>query len=422
MSDKNDLLSLLDPPKETTTTALTTIFSEDSESVAPPPPSSDATASPVPEENGKTSSPLVTDQADSASAAVPSAPPNHPTSHRRHAIRRPHRFLSALTDKEPPLLLLDRRTPAASLHIDVLIALLPLLLWAIYLYGWRPLTLTILAVGASIGFELLCRRLFQRTAPPDLTPVITGVILAFGLPPTAPLWLPILGALIAILPIRQLFGGTGRNRINPAVFALSALYMAFPSLMRAIPAARQSLSAFAFHVKDFEPAAKSTLSTLHDGFLPEASFGGMFFGLRAGTIGESAAFLLVGALLYLLWRRILRSSLPVMYLLTLAALAFAFPSLTAASDITALHGALYHILDGNTLFAAVFLLGDPVTTPKTSRGAILGGVIGGAVTFGMRLVANPAVSALAAVLVLNIMTPLLDRFLCPTPLGGHKKS
>lgn len=406
MANEKELFELLDHPAVEHSISLDSIFSEDAEAPSIP---ADNTAKTV---NGgivTTDSGIVT-AADTEKTTTPREPIHHGS-------------LSRFGGKSSELrLLLDLRDPARSLHTDVLIALLPLLLWAIYLYGLRPLTLTVLAVLASIGWEALCRRLFRRIAPPDLTPVITGVILACGLPPSAPLWLPILGSLIAILPIRQLFGGTGRNRINPAAFALGCLHIAFPSLMTAIPATGQRLSAFAFAPKGFALAERSVLDTLLGGFLPETSFGSLFFGLRAGTIGEMSAFLLVAALIYLLWRRILRFSLPLTYVIAIAALAFAFPSLTAASDITALHGSLYHILDSNTLFAAIFLLGDPVTTPKSSWGAILAGFFGGVVTFSMRLIATPAVSAIAAVLVINVLAPLLDRFFGPTPFGGYRKT
>ena len=391
MTDEKELLSLLEHPNTEHPVELDRIFGD--ESTTEPRPST------KPE-------------------AVPSSD-TAPTESEPSLLSRPKRLIADGGEEELRLLC-DVRDPARSLHIDVLVALSPLLLWAIYLYGLRPLTLTLLAVGASIVFEFLCRRLFLRAAPPDLTPVITGVVLAFGLPPSAPLWLPVLGALIAILPLRQLFGGTGRNLVNPAAASLLCLYLAFPSLMTNLPATGQRLSAFSFTVKGFAAAERSAIETLLDGFLPEESFGRLFFGLRAGTLGEMSAFLLVGALIYLLRRRILRLSLPLTYLIAVAALAFAFPSLTAASDITALHGALYHVLDSNTLFVAVFLLGDPVTTPKTPWGAILAGFLGGAATFGLRLIAAPAASATAAVLIVNILSPLLDRFCRPAPFGGRQ--
>lgn len=324
-------------------------------------------------------------------------------------------------DKASEVLLLDRAESAFSIHLDVLIALLPILVWSIYLYGARPITLTAVSVAASLGIELLCRYLFKRVAPLDLTPVITGAILALGMPASAPLWLPILGALIAILPIRQLFGGTGRNLINPAAFALVTLHLCFPQWMLVLPATGQRLPALALTVSRFELAGTSALDTILSGFLPEQSLGSLFFGLHAGRIGEMSAFLLLAAGIYLFYRRILRPTLPIFCLLTLSVLAYLYPTLSAASDILAIEGALYHLFGSNTLLVAIFLLGDPVTTPKSPRGAMAAGLIAGAVTFFVRININPAVSALAAVLVVNILTPFLDRFLRPTVFGGKQK-
>lgn len=322
---------------------------------------------------------------------------------------------------DTPALLLDPAESSFSIHLDVLIALLPILVWSVYLYGARPIALTAVSITASLGFELLCRHLFKRTAPLDLTPVITGAILAFGMPASAPLWLPAVGALIAILPIRQLFGGTGRNLINPAAFALVTLHLFFPQYMLVLPAAGQKLSAFAFSLPRFEPVGSTALETVLSGFLPEASLGSVFFGLHAGRIGETSAFLLLAAGTYLLCRKILRPSLPLFYLLSLAVLVYLYPTLSAASDMIAIQGVLHNIFGSNTLLVAIFLLGDPVTTPKSERGIVAAGLIAGIVTFLLRIYVDVSVSALAAVLVVNILTPFLDSYLRPTVFGGRQK-
>lgn len=317
--------------------------------------------------------------------------------------------------------LLRCRESRFAVHGDVLLALLPLLVWAIYLYGLRPLTLTTVSVAVSLATELICRRLFRRTAPFDLAPIITGLLIALGMPASAPLWLPAIGAIIAILPIRQLFGGTGRNLINPAAFALLSLHLAFPQWMRVLPATGQRLPAFALSLSHFELADTSALDALLSGVLPDASLGSHFFGLRAGAIGEMSAFLLIAGGLYLAWRRILRPSLPILCFLTLGVLVYLEPTLAAVSDVVAIRSALYHILGSNTLLVAIYLLGDPVTTPKSSRGTMVAGILAGLIIFYVRRDIDPAISALAAVPMINLLTPLLDRFLAPSVFGGRRK-
>jgi len=155
--------------------------------------------------------------------------------------------------------------------------------------------------------------------------------------------------------------------------------------------------------------------------LPDASLGSHFFGLRAGAIGEMSAFLLIAGGLYLAWRRILRPSLPILCFLTLGVLVYLEPTLAAVSDVVAIRSALYHILGSNTLLVAVYLLGDPVTTPKSSRGTMVAGILAGLIIFYVRRDIDPAISALAAVPMINLLTPLLDRFLAPSVFGGRRK-
>lgn len=324
--------------------------------------------------------------------------------------------------KHSAIPLLDYRESRFAVHIDVLLALLPLLIWSVYLYGLRPLTLVTVAIGTSLAVELICRRLFCRVAPLDLAPIITGLLIALGMPASVPLWIPAIGALIAILPIRQLFGGTGRNLINPAAFALLCLHLTFPQWMRVLPATGQRLPAFALELSHFELADTSALDTLLGGILPDPTVGSLFFGLRAGAIGEMSAFLLIAGGLYLAWRRILRLSLPILCVLTLGVLVYLEPTLAAVSDVVAIRSAFYHILGSNTLLVAIYLLGDPVTTPKSSRGAMVAGILAGAVIFYVRRDIDPAISALAAVPVVNLTAPLLDRFLMPPVFGGRRKT
>jgi len=308
-----------------------------------------------------------------------------------------------------------------SMMIDVLVALLPILVWAVYLYGLRPLVLTGLSVAACYLTELLGRLIFRRKVPMDLTPAVTGVMIALGMPATAPLWLPLLGAAIAILPIRQFFGGTGRNRLNPAATALAILYIFFPQIMTAFCPTGVRLPALTVTVSGYETVGTTALDTLLSGALPDQSLGSMLVGLRTGLIGEMSALLLIAGGIYLVVRKVIRPGLPVAFILTVAALTYLFPTLEAASDVMALRYAVYHLLCGNLLLGAIFMATDPVTSPRSGRASVIAGVIGGAVTVAIRYYVSPHIGVICAILVVNLLSRILDYLTRPSLFGGRRK-
>ncbi len=336
------------------------------------------------------------------------------------------------TPAEPPVRTLSIRpvTMADSLRsddtvnsmmTDVLVALLPVLVWAVYLYGLRPLVLTGLSVAVCYVAELLGRLIFRRKVPMDLTPAVTGVMIALGMPATAPLWLPLLGAAIAILPIRQFFGGTGRNRLNPAATALAILYIFFPAIMTAFCPTGVRLPAFAMTVGGYEPLGTTALDTLLSGSLPEQSLGSMLVGLRTGLMGEMSALLLIAGGIYLVVRKVIRPGLPAAFILTVAALTYLFPTLEAASDVMALRYAAYHLLCGNLLLGAIFMATDPVTSPRSGRASVIAGIIGGTVTVAIRYYVSPHIGVVCAILVINLLSRVLDYLTRPSLFGGRRK-
>lgn len=305
--------------------------------------------------------------------------------------------------------------------LDVLITLLPLLAWSVYLFGLRPLVLALCSVYVCYMAELVSIFCFRRNPRTDLAPAVTGVLLALGMPPSAPLWLPALGAAIAVIPVRQLFGGTGKNRLNPAATALAILYIIFPKVMTALPDIGVKLPAIAPSVGKFEAVGATALDTLLSGELPAQSLGSMFVGLRTGLIGEMSALLLIAGGIYLMLRRIVRPGLPVAFLLTVGALTYLFPTLAAASDAVALRYAAYHLLSGNLLLGVLFMATDPVTSPRGGLASLAAGVIGGAVTVIVRYFVSPHIGVICAVLVINLLARPLDYLCRPAPFGGRIK-
>lgn len=337
---------------------------------------------------------------------------------RLHAKRSPKVFKEK-NDKLYPLH--EKAEGVLSMQIDMLTALCPLLIWAVYLYGARPLVIVLLSAVFCLGLDISAKAMLKRSSAFDLTPVITGIILALGLPPSAPLWLPVFGAIAAVI-ITHVFGGVHKTVIDPAAFALTACFLLFPSIMSAIPKTEQYLNPFSFSVSGFLPAEKGALETVLSGFLPESGVGTIFFGMRAGTIGEMSAFLIFAGLIYLTLRKIYRPLLPIVYLATVGIIAYLEPSLTAASDTVALNGSFYNMLDTNTTLCAVYMAASPATTPKTTLGKVIAGAVAGAVTVGMRYYVRVDISALCGILVINLLTPLLDMLFKPAAFGGNLKS
>jgi electron transport complex protein RnfD len=319
-------------------------------------------------------------------------------------------------------LLTHKPEKAREVFLDVLIALTPVIAWSVYLYGFRPITL-ILICAASVSivdaaFSVIC----NRGAITDLSCAVTGVIAALLMPASVPLWVPAFtGALAGI--IRNVFGGLGKNPINPAATSVLITHLAFSDLFTSIPKMFSRLGVIAFDADTYVLAPKSSLSVVLGGSVPENGLGGLFFGMRAGMLGEMSAFLLITGGAYLIFRRIIKPALPIIFLLTIGIITYFKPTLIAASDFIAIEGALHNILGSSTIICAIFMLTDPVTSPKTTKGAVIAGIVGGFVTVFVRYRYSIELSAIIGVLSANAVTFAADRLIRPMPFGGmFKKS
>lgn len=317
-------------------------------------------------------------------------------------------------------LLIDKPENTNGVFIDVLLALFPAIVWAIYLYGYRPITLTLLSVASvamvDFAFSVSCKRKTKT----DLSCAVTGVISALLLPASSPLWLPVfVGALAGV--IRNVFGGLGKNPINPAATSILICRLMFSKAFSVIPKIFERLSLLGFTSSAFNHAPKSPLSVIIGGKVPDTSLGEAFFGFRSGMMGEMSAFLLIAAGIYLICRKIIKPVLPVVFLLSIGIITYIKPTLIAASDLVAINGSIHNMIGSSTLLCAVFMLTDPVTSPKTTNGAIIAGAVGGIITVLVRYYLSIEISALAGVLCANGVTCLVDRYLRPMPFGGEVK-
>ncbi len=294
------------------------------------------------------------------------------------------------------------------LMLDVIIALIPALIWSVYVFGIRALTLTFVTVASAVVFEFLYRRILRKPdSIGDLSAVVTGMLLAFCLPVNIPFWMPIVGSFFAIVVVKQLYGGIGKNVVNPALAARVFLFMSFSEQMTSYPAPHAALDAV---------ASATPLASLQKGIIPGAGILDMFLGEIPGCIGEVSVTMLVLGGIYLVLRRVITWHIPVAFLGTVALVAFLFPA-GALDGFTFMQ---YELCAGGLMLGAIFMATDYVTSPATGKGRILYGVGCGLITMFIRYFGYPE-GVSFAILIMNLFTLALDKVTMPTKFGGGKK-
>ena len=298
---------------------------------------------------------------------------------------------------------------------DVIIALLPALAGGVYFFGPRALTVTMVSVLACFLFEKLwCRMMKQNDKTYDLSACVTGVLLAFVCPPTVAYWQIVLGALFAIVLVKMLFGGIGRNLVNPAL-AGRAFMFSWPVAMSTWVKAGWENQAPIFGNADIVTAA-TPLANMHQGLMPEATLGDMFLGNIGGCIGETSALLLLIGFAYLLLRKVISARIPVVYIGTVALLTFLFPM---GNDRLTWMAA--QLLGGGLMLGAIFMATDYVTSPVTRKGQIIYAMGCGVITVMIRYFGGYNEGVSYAILIMNTCVVLLDRIGRPTKYGAPRK-
>lgn len=298
---------------------------------------------------------------------------------------------------------------------DVLIALLPALLGSIYFFGFRALLVTLVSAAACVFFEWgFCkiRKLHCKTY--DLSAVVTGVLLAFVCPVTIPYWTIILGDFFAIVLVKMLFGGLGKNIVNPALAGRAFLF-SWPVLMSNWVKVGFDNAAGLLSTADAVTAA-TPMSAMHQGVLPEESILDMFLGNIGGCIGETSALLLIIGFIYLLYRKVITARIPLAYIGTVAILAFLFPQ---GNDRIAWMAA--QVFGGGLMLGAIFMATDYVTSPLTKLGQIVYGIGCGVITILIRYFGGYSEGVTYAILCMNACAVLLDKIGRPVKFGAPKK-
>lgn len=291
-----------------------------------------------------------------------------------------------------------------SIMLDVLIAMAPALAAAAYMFGLRAVVNTAFSVLGCVFFEWAYRRLMHKTKTVgDLSAAVTGVLLAFTLPVSIPLWILLIGDAFAILLVKQLFGGIGKNFMNPALAARAFLF-SWPVAMTKWVQPLSYRSFFSLNMADAVTTA-TPLAAMSGGSLPEhTTLMQTFFGQVGGSMGEISAFALLLGGIYLLIRRIISVRIPAAFLGTVAVLSFVFPQ-----GNPRLSWMLWQLLSGGVMLGAIFMATDYTTSPVNPTAQIVFGVGCGALTVFIRYFGAYAEGVSYAILIMNATVWLLDK-------------
>ena len=293
----------------------------------------------------------------------------------------------------------------------VLIALIPAFLVSLYFFGLGALVVTLTSVLACVLFEYLIQKYLLKVKPTvcDGSAILTGVLLAFNVPSNLPIWIIIIGALVAIGIGKMTFGGLGNNIFNPALVGRVFLLISFPVQMTTWP----KPEVLSTHYLDAETAA-TPLGLLKQGLPMDTMTTDMLLGNMGGSLGEISAIALLIGLAYMLIRRIITWHIPVSILAT----AFIFSWLTGGFDCTY---ALQQLLLGGMLLGAIFMATDYVTSPMAPRGMIIYGIGIGLLTIIIRRYGAYPEGMSFAILIMNATTPLINKYVKPKRFGEVKK-
>lgn len=309
---------------------------------------------------------------------------------------------------------IKHRDTSRRLMIDVIIALLPALIFGIaYTFkqstslGINAIALTVFAVVSCMFFEWGFQKINRRPITIlDFSAALTGLLLAMNVPATLPVWMIVVASFFAIVVVKQLFGGIGKNIVNPALAARVMLFMSFS----------EQMSGKAY---DIDLVSSATpLVSLKQGDLSGIKLFDLFIGNVEGSLGETCALLLLIGAVYLLVRKVITWHIPVAYLATVALISFLFP-IGGAERVTFM---LAELLSGGLILGACFMATDYVTSPVTKRGRIIYGVIAGLITVFIRFLCGNPEGVSFAIMISNLLVWYLDKYTRPKRFGGVKKA
>ena len=308
-----------------------------------------------------------------------------------------------------------------TIMMDVIIAMIPALIMSVFVFGFRALALTLVSVAACVFWEWGYRKLLKKPQSiGDLSAVVTGMLLAFVCPPTLPYWMIIIGAFFAIVVVKQLFGGIGKNFVNPALAGRAALVASYAGTMSGAWADPQAgwvpLAGTADVVTAATPLAYMKTGDMA-GLTSQYSVTDMFLGNIGGSLGEVSALMLLLGGVYLVIRKVISWHTPVAFIATVAVLCL----ISAPAGISAVDYMLYNVFGGGLMLGAIFMATDYATSPVTKPGQIIFGIGCGLLTCFIRRFGSYPEGVCYSILIMNCTTWLLDKYIRPTIYGAPKK-
>ncbi len=301
------------------------------------------------------------------------------------------------------------KSDTSKIMLDVIIALLPAVIAATVIFGWKVLLNIVVSVLTCVVAEYVSRKVMKcEMTISDLSAVVTGIILALNVPADFPVWQLMLGAIGAIVIAKQIFGGLGQNFVNPAMIARLMLVVSFATSF--------VVSQPVLGYSSVDAASSATpMAILGSGTTDGApSLMDMFFGVHGSlAVGETCAAAILLGLIYLLVRKVIKPHIPVAYVGTVAVLSLLFGGFD-------LNFVLYQILGGGLLFGAVFMATDYATSPLTNKGKIVFGIGLGLITCVIRFWGNLPEGVSYSIVIMNILTPHIDNW-TRSPIFGQQK-
>ena len=284
--------------------------------------------------------------------------------------------------------------------LDVIIALLPAAVFGSVIFGWRAALVLFVTTASAFAFEFLWNLLLKKPQSAfDLSSVVTGLILGMNLPSTMPLWMAVIGSFIAIVIVKQFFGGIGHNFANPAITARIALMVSFPAAMTnyVVPLTSEVIT------------SPTPLAALYGDATTTVTLKDAFFGTQGGCIGETSAFLLIVGGLYLIIRRVINPVIPACFIGTVA-----LASLISGQNVG------LAICSGGLMLGAIFMATDYTTSPTTNLGKVIFGICCGLITVIIREFASLPEGVSYSILLMNILVPYINRLTARKPFGFVK--
>ena len=304
-----------------------------------------------------------------------------------------------------------------SIMLDVIIAMLPALVWAIYNFGFKALLSVVVSIVACLFWEWLYRKLLKKPQSiGDLSAVVTGMLLAFVCPPELPWWALIIGAFFSIVVVKQLYGGIGCNFLNPALAGRAILLASYATAMTTWTLPTSKVDTVVSTATPLAIMKEGTVEKFTE-LTANYSVGDMFIGRVGGSLGEVSALALLLGFAWLLIRKVISWHTPVAFIGTVAILTL----ISAPAGIDNVQYMLYNVFGGGLMLGAIFMATDYATSPVTKPGQLIFGIGCGLITCFIRRFGSYPEGVCYSILIMNCTTWLLDKYIRPTIYGAVKK-